>query len=434
MRKLRYSILENLLIFSLLGIEAYRMVFRPFCSGETLPYMMCGYLILLLVYPLSKRQKANISKREAFLAIFMRWFMQNIGISFFIFCIHDNISTGTYAVHMLLLTGVGGISLYVILFVERLLAKWKRKGGMTCLFIYGKQDEKNVSLEDSIGRGLLKERSMQYDTMSAETTLSRMEIAISEYDRIYILDVAAERRNEIMKLCMKVEKPVYCISKISDVMIQGGYTVKNGDKPFFCCEKYRLSRSEAIVKRGFDIVCSCGALMLLWPLFLLIAVCIKLEDGGPVIYKQVRCTKDGREFFIYKFRSMIVDAEPSGARLAAVDDRRITKVGAILRNTKLDELPQLINILVGDMSIVGPRPERPEMIQKIRKDMPEFEFRTYVQAGLTGYAQVQGNYMTSPLDKLKWDLMYINQYSFILDLKIIAMTPFVIFSKNNRED
>ena len=237
-----------------------------------------------------------------------------------------------------------------------------------------------------------------------------------------------------MKLCFKTEKPVYCISKLSDIMIQGGYTVKDEDKAFFCCEKYRLDKSEEFVKRCFDLLGSCLALVILSPLFLIIALCIKLEDGGSVIYKQIRCTKDNKEFWIYKFRSMVVDAEPEGAMLAEESDRRITKVGSILRNTKLDELPQLVNILRGDMSFVGPRPERPELISRIVDEVPEFSFRTYVKAGLTGYAQVQGNYSTLPLDKLKWDLMYINQYSFFLDLKIMFMTPFVIFMKNNRED
>jgi lipopolysaccharide/colanic/teichoic acid biosynthesis glycosyltransferase len=188
------------------------------------------------------------------------------------------------------------------------------------------------------------------------------------------------------------------------------------------------------VKRGFDIVCSAIALVLLSPLFLAAAIGIKAEDHGPVIYKQLRCTRDGREFWIYKFRSMVQNSEPDGARLAENNDVRITKIGRYLRNSKIDELPQLINILKGDMSLVGPRPERPELIREIVKQVPEFSYRMKVKAGLTGYAQVQGNYQTSPLDKLKWDLIYINNYSLFLDFKIILMTPFVIFLQNNRED
>lgn len=434
MRECRYSTLENLLIFLLLGGEAGNIVFQPFCPRDEFSFLFGGYLLLLLAYPLSKQQRTNISRRETFLTIFMRWFILNIGTSFFLFCMNEKIFRREIILHMLILTGMGGISLYLMLFVERLFIKWERKGEIKGLFIYGTLDERYMKSKEYIRHRYLNEKSMDYDLISAEMSLNEMEEVISKFDRIYILDIPAERRNEILKLCLKNEKPVYCNSKISDIMIQGGYTVKQGDKPFFCCEKYRLDRSEAIVKRAFDIVCSFLMLIILFPLFLMIAICIKAEDGGPVIYRQTRCTKDRKEFQIYKFRSMVVDSEPFGARLAEEHDNRITKVGAFLRNTKLDELPQLVNILIGDMSIVGPRPERPELIDEIIKEVPEFMFRTYVKAGLTGYAQVQGNYMTSPLDKLKWDLMYINQYSWILDLKIIAMTPFVIFIKNNRED
>ena len=152
------------------------------------------------------------------------------------------------------------------------------------------------------------------------------------------------------------------------------------------------------------------------------AIAIKRDDGGPVIFKQKRLTYHGKEFYVYKFRSMVVDAEKSGPQLAKENDSRITKVGRILRKCRLDELPQLINILRGDMSVVGPRPERPELAEEYEKTMPEFEFRLQVKAGLTGYAQVTGLYDTLPYDKLKMDLMYIENYSIFMDLRIILMT------------
>lgn len=138
-----------------------------------------------------------------------------------------------------------------------------------------------------------------------------------------------------------------------------------------------------------------------------------MTDGGPVFYKQVRLTKDGKEFEIYKFRTMIQDAEKDGVpRLAAEDDKRILPVGRLLRRTRLDELPQIYNILKGDMSLVGPRPERPQLAAELTKEIPEFPFRLKVKAGLTGYAQVYGKYNTTPYDKLKLDLTYIRNYSF----------------------
>jgi lipopolysaccharide/colanic/teichoic acid biosynthesis glycosyltransferase len=160
---------------------------------------------------------------------------------------------------------------------------------------------------------------------------------------------------------------------------------------------------------------------------LILALIIKTSDGGPVFFKQKRLTIDGKEFSVYKFRSMIVDAEKHGAQLASEDDPRITPVGKVMRRFRLDELPQLLNILKGDMSVVGPRPERPELTEEYEKDMPEFRFRLRVKAGLTGYAQVTGVYDTTPYDKLKMDLMYIENYSFRMDMQIILMTIKTMF-------
>ena len=159
------------------------------------------------------------------------------------------------------------------------------------------------------------------------------------------------------------------------------------------------------------------------PIFLIIAAAIKIDDRGKIFYKQKRLTMNAKEFYVYKFRSMIPDAEKDGIpRLASNSDSRITRVGKFLRKCRLDEIPQLINILRGDMSVVGPRPERPELTEKYEKEMPEFRFRLKVKAGLTGYAQVTGVYDTTPYDKLKMDLMYIERYSMVMDLRLILMT------------
>ena len=156
---------------------------------------------------------------------------------------------------------------------------------------------------------------------------------------------------------------------------------------------------------------------------LITAICIKLSDGGPVLYSQIRCTRDRREFRILKFRSMKVDAEKDGvARLASKDDNRITPIGKFIRAVRIDELPQLFNILKGDMSFIGPRPERPEIIDQYMDEMPEFAYRMRVKAGLAGYAQVYGKYNTTPYDKLKLDLIYIENYSVWMDIKLMILT------------
>ena len=189
------------------------------------------------------------------------------------------------------------------------------------------------------------------------------------------------------------------------------------------------------MKRAIDIVVSLIAAIILSPIFLITAIAIKVTDHGPVFYKQVRLTKDGKEFKILKFRSMRVDAEKDGvARLSTGEnDSRITPVGKIIRACRVDELPQLFNILKGDLSIVGPRPERPEIASQYCEDMPEFALRLQAKAGLTGYAQVYGKYNTTPYDKLTMDLMYIAHPSIIEDLKIMLATVKILFLPESTE-
>ena len=166
---------------------------------------------------------------------------------------------------------------------------------------------------------------------------------------------------------------------------------------------------------------------------IVIAILVKLYDKGPVFYKQARLTKGGKVFYVMKFRSMRVDSEKQGARLAMKHDDRITPVGRVIRNLHLDELPQLFNILKGDMSMVGPRPERPQIAEEYKKAIPEFDYRLKVKAGLTGFAQVYGKYNTSPYDKLQLDLIYIQNYSIFLDIKLILMTIKIMFMKESTE-
>ena len=184
----------------------------------------------------------------------------------------------------------------------------------------------------------------------------------------------------------------------------------------------------------FDVIASLAGIILASPVMLIIALAIKLYDGGPVLYKQKRVTLNEQVFDIYKFRSMIQDAEKDGvARLAAEGDSRITPVGKFIRKTRLDELPQLFNILKGEMSVVGPRPERTEHHEAYSKQIPEFPFRTKVKAGLTGYAQVYGKYNTPPYDKVQMDLMYVANKSIVEDFKLMLMTFKILFIPSSTE-
>ena len=259
---------------------------------------------------------------------------------------------------------------------------------------------------------------------------------IVKYDAVILNDLPSEIRNKLLKFCFEKNIRTYAVPKISDIILSGGKKVNLFDTPLVLIKSRRngIPLKQRIIKRFMDIILSGILLILTLPFMLIIAVAIKLEDRGPVFYKQKRLTVNEREFEILKFRSMIRDAEKfSGEVLAGDNDPRITKVGRVIRATRLDELPQLINILKGDMSVVGPRPERKIFVDEYCKEMPEFIYRTKVKGGLTGYAQVYGKYNTSPYDKLRLDLMYIENYSLLLDLKLMFLTIRIIFSKESTE-
>ncbi len=254
------------------------------------------------------------------------------------------------------------------------------------------------------------------------------------FDGVIIGDLPSHERNQILKYCFANDIRTYSVPKISDILLRSSVELNLFDTPLFLSRNNGLSIEQQFCKRTLDLTFSILGLIVTSPLFLIFAIAIKMTDGGPVFYKQTRLTKDGAEFEIYKFRTMIQDAEKeSGARLAAEHDDRILPIGRFLRATRLDELPQLINILKGEMSVVGPRPERPELAAIITQHIPEFTYRLKVKAGLTGYAQVYGKYNTTAYDKLKLDLTYIRGYSILLDLKLILMTPKIMFMKDATE-
>ena len=254
---------------------------------------------------------------------------------------------------------------------------------------------------------------------------------IADYAVIFVVGVNATLRNGIVKYCIEQGKDCFFVPHTGDVIISGSEHVKSFSAPILRARRANPYPEYLFIKRSFDIVASLIAIIIASPFMLVTALAIKGYDKGPAFYKQVRLTKDGRKFSILKLRSMIVDAEKGGARLAGEHDDRITPVGRIIRAIRFDELPQLFNILKGDMSIVGPRPERPEIAEQYRKELPAFDLRLQVKAGLTGYAQVYGRYNTEPQDKLKMDLMYINHASMAEDIKLIFATVRVLFMRES---
>ena len=253
-------------------------------------------------------------------------------------------------------------------------------------------------------------------------------------DGVVTLDVHHENKKRIFKACYARKMLIYDVPSITDMLLASSDILHIVDSPILKINKFGPSQIERIMKRFIDIVGSLILIILTSPIMLFVSIAIKFQDGGDIFYKQVRLTKDEKEFKIIKFRSMVMNAEKNtGVVLAKENDDRITPVGKFIRKTRMDELPQLINILNGDMSFVGPRPERPEIYDEICKTMPEFRYRLVVKAGLTGYAQVYGKYNTSLRDKLLLDLYYIENYSVIDDIKLILLTIKIIFNKDATE-
>ena len=302
------------------------------------------------------------------------------------------------------------------------------------LLIYGKK----ISREEAVdfGNRLLEKYNHLFEITRVEYERDEevnLKELVKENEAILLYELSKDKRSGYMKLCSELGKTFFFTPRIEDILCQGSSPKHFLDTPLMKYEYQYDSIQGYMGKRTLDVVLSLFCLILLSPVLLVTAIAIKLEDGGPVFFKQKRCTKGGKEFDILKFRSMIVDAEKNGATPCVGNDPRITKVGKVIRATRIDELPQLINILKNDMSFVGPRPERIEHVEQYGKELPEFAYRMRVKGGLTGYAQIFGKYNTSAYDKLRLDLMYIENQSLLLDLKLLMLTFKVIFKAESTE-
>lgn len=302
----------------------------------------------------------------------------------------------------------------------------------TILIYRDERDRKRVSLIKSkpLYRVYEIEEEMQYDG-----SFHDLKDKLDDYEAILVSGVNSKCRNGIAKYCKERAIPGLFLPHIGDMIMQEARHIPAFYAPVLYVNRSHLHPEYAFIKRLTDIVASLLAIIVFSPIMLIVAIAIKLYDRGHVIYKQKRLTKDGREFWIYKFRSMRENAESDGvARLSTGDkDDRITPVGKFIRKCRLDELPQLFNILKGDMTIVGPRPERPEIAKQYCEKMPEFSLRLQVKAGLTGYAQVYGRYNTEPYEKLEFDLLYIHSMNFWVDLKLIFATIGILFMPESTE-
>lgn len=277
-------------------------------------------------------------------------------------------------------------------------------------------------------------RYMVQETISSSEETRVLRERIDAYESVLISDIPAERRNDILKYCYDHNKRVYMLPKISDILIRSASDVHVADMQIFLLKNFGLTAEQRFIKRIGDIFISGLTIICTSWLMLIIAILIKAEDHGSVFFRQDRLTRDGKLFSIVKFRSMKENAEEeAGPQLSQKEDSRVTRIGRFLRVTHLDELPQVFNVFMGDMSMVGPRPERPEIMKEYIENVPEFTYRLKVKGGITGYAQVYGRYNTTPYNKLRLDLIYIQNYSFWLDLKCLVGTLKVVFRKETSE-
>jgi len=270
------------------------------------------------------------------------------------------------------------------------------------------------------------EKLMVLDLSQQKVVMRRLGVM----DEVYIsANIPAELKAEIIKRCMGGKQVIYVVPHLFEISLINAKVMQLDDTPAFLVDTLGLRAEQAFVKRLFDIVASLTGIIILSPFMLIIALLIRLTSSGPALFKQERMTKGNKTFYVIKFRTMRQDAEEvTGPVLSEEKDPRVTPIGRLLRRTRVDEIPQLFNVLKGDMSLVGPRPERPFFVEQFINKLPEYEHRFAVKAGITGYAQIYGNYSTPPEDKLRYDLMYIRNYSLLLDIKLIVNTLRVIFT------
>ena len=341
-------------------------------------------------------------------------------ITYLQLCLIGRWRLGEHLTPMLAMTGIDLI-IVVIWVVGMRFVYTRLYPHRQMLMVYGEHNPGDL-------RSKLETREDKYaikEMVPISLGLDAIKEKICGYKAVVIGDIPSHERNVLLKYCFEKDIRCYSIPKLSDIMLRNADDIHLFDTTLLLSRNLRLTAEQLFCKRLVDIVFSL--------LMLVIALAIKLYDGGPVLYKQPRLTRDKQIFMILKFRSMKMDSEVKGAQLAKKEDDRITPVGKIIRRIHFDELPQIFNILKGDMSLVGPRPERPEIAAVYCEKIPEFDYRLKVKAGLTGYAQVYGKYNTTPYDKLKLDLTYIETYSLKLDVKLLMLTFKILFQKENTE-
>lgn len=429
--KFTVSLVDLLLIhagYILAYIIRFHFTFpkRNFMPYYTLiPQITLIALVLLNIYGLYTITMKTLSE-IAFslgLALMLLQFLTVVSTFFYRhFAFPRTIFIIAFFIQFLLLLAWRGLVLYV----------FKRVQGIKYVLVIGEKKRANAFAE--------KLKNISKDWLDVKyviepTAIDEITKYIKQVDTVYIYSKVDENlKNEIVRKAIELKKHIFIAPDFRDILISRSRVIQFDDVATMSIEQPDLTTEQKLIKRACDILLASVALIIAFPIMILIAIAIKLDSEGPVIYKQKRVTEGEKQFYVLKFRTMVKDAEKmTGPVLATENDPRITRVGRFLRATRLDELPQLINILKGEMSFIGPRPERPYFVEQFKKMYPEYSFRHNVKAGLTGLAQVYGKYATDIEDKLRLDLIYIKNYSVFLDIKILLLTLKTIFTKEASE-
>ena len=427
----RIEAIFQIVLFTIL----YYVLWKIAYSEMTFPYLGRGKYILMGVYAVfsvvlfyysDSFKYGNVKLADIIVSQCIAIFIVNF-ITYWQLCLISNVTITP--VPMIVLTILDAIISLICCYVYNVIYL-KNQSPRDILMVFGSEN----ALELEAKMAVRTDKYHFSEVISADEGLKKICERIHAHDAVLLNDVSAQIRNDILKYCYTNAIRVYATPKLSDIIMSGAEEINLFDTPLRLIKGNGLTLEQRFVKRAMDMVLCSIAMIVAAPIMLVVAIAIKLEDGGPVFFTQKRATIDGKTFDILKFRSMIVDAEKFGQVIPATEkDPRITKVGNVIRATRIDELPQIINILKGDMSIVGPRPERVEHVEKYSKEVPEFSYRLKVKGGLTGYAQIYGKYNTSAYDKLRLDLMYIEKYSLLLDIKLILMTLQIMLRKESTE-
>ncbi len=323
-----------------------------------------------------------------------------------------------------LILAIAPIFQFILLFIWKGIVLYVRRqfSSDIKLMVIGERSELR-SILDKVSH-TLKRAKLHIHCVIPSDEINKAFKRLKDVDEVFISDnVSDNDKMSIITECLARKKVVYIVPRMFEISLSSARIVQFEDMPAFMVDRLGLTTEQRFFKRLFDLFLAAIGIVITAPIMILAAIVVKSTSEGPAIYKQTRITVGNREFEVLKFRTMYTGAEDeTGPVLSNGNDPRITKVGRVLRNLRIDELPQLFNVLRGEMSFVGPRPERPFFVEQFSKEIPEYTHRYLVKAGITGYAQVYGKYDTSAVDKLKYDLLYIRDYSLMLDIKLILQT------------